>query len=210
MVGIKKIYHSTDGTDLRAEENLQPAIGLPRDESEWLEDDEARAAAAYLKSVRAETSTLPFATVADFPEEAFRAPEVSNAQRPLVDMLGSACPLVDSVIEYFVSLREFMRSKPIEKQAMMVDFGPGDSDCLSVADAASVSAAIEDLAELTSELELAAVSEWLFALLVYLDLPLLEDTSAALQCLRRFCLSHPDDQKLQVCRVLIIHYFNQQ
>ena len=177
-------------------------------------DDEAQAAFQYLNSVKEEASGLPFAV-----EAVVGTPDRSASSRP--HSAPSSVVLVEprlkcAIIEYYLSLRELVSKSAVEKAEVLIDFTPGMSDSvLPQADFSSIAAGIEDLSELLHELDLEIVIEWLFGLLLHLDFPLLEDTSAALQATRRFCedmqadANELDRSKLLVCIVIIREHFRQ-
>lgn len=116
-------------------------------------------------------------------------------------------------MDYFLSLRELLSKPAVEKKSILIDFTGLVDEVLVSADQASVSAAVEDLSELLDELDKQSVVAWLFGLLVHLDTPLLEDTAAALQTLRRYCELDLGDPALwrrkQVCRIIIREFFSQ-
>lgn len=186
------------------------ALGFENSDSETL-DPEARAAIEYLKSVREESRQQPFATVAEINgievSEKIRSDSgvsVSSSQYARAESLR------DAIIEYFVSLRDLVRKDDVEKSEVLVDFGP-DMSVLTGADVASISSGIEDLSEVLDELDEDTISNWLFALLVHAELPLLEDTAAALQVLRRYCENRSQQStRLEVSAIIIREYFSQR
>jgi hypothetical protein len=186
------------------------ALGFENSDSETL-DPEARAAIEYLKSVREESRQQPFATVAEINgievSEKIRSDSgvsVSSSQYARPESLR------DAIIEYFVSLRDLVRKDDVEKSEVLVDFGP-DMSVLTGADVASISSGIEDLSEVLDELDEDTISNWLFALLVHAELPLLEDTAAALQVLRRYCENRSQQSaRLEVSAIIIREYFSQR
>jgi hypothetical protein len=104
-----------------------------------------------------------------------------------------------------------LNKEEVSKVELVIDFDEDIEDKLASADSVSVSNAIEDLSELANELPQDLVAKWLFGLLVYLSEPLLEDTGAALQLLRRFCESHSkEDPRLEVCSIIIRDFFKQR
>jgi hypothetical protein len=115
--------------------------------------------------------------------------------------------LRDAVLEYFVTLREVIGDEKEEKRDVLLDFG-ADLSALAVADAASIARGLEDLSELLDELDEVSVSTWLFGLLVHAQVPLLEDTAAALQVLRRYC-ERGASLRLEVSSLVIRDYFRQ-
>ena len=213
MVEIKKYFRDRVEDD-DEEAVCSVALGAPTDYISSADDSEAQAALEYLKSVRSQSKSLPFALVANIPDSSPTvAPSVSAPSDSVITSPGREA-LEDAVIEYFVSLKELIARSNVEKQSVMVDFVSDVDETLSIADSASVSTAIEDLSEVRDELETKVVAEWLFGLLVHAELPLLEDTSAALQILRRFCECPPsasgeERHKLDVCSIVIRRYFGQ-
>jgi hypothetical protein len=187
------------------------ALGIPDDSDCDGSDEELLAAKAYMKSVREESRKLPFAVVADTTANALQVYD-----RPFVSSEADNTPgdnpqeLREAIIEYFVSLRMLLKKDGVEKQEKVIDLCSDCCDTLASADFVSISNAIEDLSELLDELSVVTVSEWLFGLLIYLDEPLLEDTAAALQILRRFCSRHPENCHLQICSLIVRFYFNQR
>lgn len=191
-------------------EEATVALGCENSDSESL-DPEARAAIEYLKSVREESRQQPFATVAEI-----NGIEISEKIRSESGVSVSSSHYVkpeslrDAIIEYFVSLRDLVRKDDVEKSEVLVDFGP-DMSVLTGADVASISSGIEDLSELLDELDEDTISNWLFALLVHAELPLLEDTAAALQVLRRYCeVRSQQSARLEVSAIIIGEYFSQR
>jgi hypothetical protein len=140
------------------------------------------------------------------------APTVVNptAMRPSPDE-----PTVEVVVEYFQSLRELVNKERKESESKQVKFVPGMSDSqLACADFASVTMAIEHLADSLDTLPQTVVLEYIWGLLVYLEFPLLEDTSASLQQLRRYCddcilSSDPLYVQATACSLIISHFFHQ-
>ena len=203
MVSLKKYFRNTN-EEFLAESCV--ALGFDDSESSSL-DDEARAAAEYLKAVRAESREQPFAIVADIESETVDRRDVLT--RPLKKTIARRPEAVrDAIKEYFLSLRDLVRRELVERREVLVDFGP-DVTVLGLADTASVASGLEDLSELLTELDEKVVSEWLFALLVHAERPLLEDTAAALQVLRRYCEARGDVRELEVSSIVIGEVFGQ-
>jgi hypothetical protein len=164
----------------------------------------------YLQSVKDQAKSLPFAI------EAVMAPEVTFSQPETRDDSPSknhqSSAIVQSVIEYFQSLREFINKDRILCESKDIEFVPGMSDTIIPgADFASVSSALENLSDSIETLPPAVFLEYLWVLLLYLEFPLLEDTAASLQNLRRFCdnLTDSHAHQAQACSLIIAHFFHQ-
>lgn len=219
---VVKQYFREKGVATCAEtEEARPVIGIP-EEFEMLEDHStASDAMAYLQSVRTQAKSLPFAveavTVSEEPSQAYDASmrRESRGSSPQCQTVDDVLPgnFTESVLDYFLSLRELLSKPAVERKSILIDFTGLVDEVLVSADQASVSAAVEDLSELLDEMEKASVVAWLFGLLVHLDTPLLEDTAAALQTLRRYCeLDHGDPavcRRKQICRIIIREFFSQ-
>lgn len=175
------------------------------------DDEESSAASEYLNSVKREASSLPFAI------EATNLQSLPTCSPELSKFSESSFPvdlrLAAAVIDYFQSVRELARSNSGEKRQILIEIEAGDADCsvLGVADFASITSALEEFAEFVEELDIETATEWIFAFLVYLDFPLLEDTAAALQMLVRYCVSRmAEHSKLLISAIVIRDYFKQR
>jgi hypothetical protein len=214
MVSVTKYYRSADSFEEPDDERMV-AIDAPNLTDPDGIDEEGEAALAYLRSVQQEAKSLPFAVVANIPDGAPTIPSVSSATLT-TPRAGSDYDerLTTAIIDFFLSLRNMLGKSMCEKESLTIDFGTDIAESLAVADSVSIANAVEDLSEVTDVLAPETIAEWLFGLLVYLEEPLLEDTGAALQSLRRFCDStvnlSPIHNKLQVCSVIIRHYFKQR
>lgn len=211
MPRVIKYFKQQSDEDPSPDDDKVVALGVPDDIEDDSEDQELIAAKAYMKAVREQSRTLPFAVVADTGPV---SPQVALASQGSTE--GSAEvgdvgeDLRVAIVEYFVSLRMLLKKEGVERREKVIDFCEDCADSLASADPVSISNAVEDLSELLDDLSPDQVSEWLFGLLVHLEEPLLEDTAAALQKLRRYCSSKPSDHRLQVCSVIVRFYFNQR
>ena len=214
MVSVTKYYRDANSPEEPDDERMV-ALDAPEETDPDDFDEEAAAARAYLQSVQQEAKSLPFAVVANIPQSAPTIPSESTTAIILNPASSEYDErLISAIIDYFLSLRDMLGKSTCEKESLTIDFGTDIAESLAVADSVSITNAVEDLSEVTDVLTPETVAEWLFGLLVYLEEPLLEDTGAALQSLRRFCdsatHSSPTHNKLQVCSVIIRHYFNQR
>jgi hypothetical protein len=204
MHRVKKYFIESSATDYDHDEERSPALGIPL-YSDDPDDSELQAAISYIKSVRNEAKSSPFAVVAEFPNE---APQIVSEPAEVEAPISS---LHEAVLEYFMSLRMLLNKEGVEKSQIVIDFDEDIENKLLLADSVSISNAIEDLPDLRDEFSKDLFTKWLFGLLVYLSEPLLEDTGAALQRLRRFCDVHSrEDPRLGVCAIIIREYFNQR
>ena len=219
MVPLRRYFASSEigsndqeGDDDSGPVCIGPAIALEDHEA----DEESVAALKYLESVKTEAKSLPFAIEAVFPDVSVDV----RSRPPVVDYIdssSSSCDdeMVEVVIEYFQSLRELINRDRISTESKSIKFVEGMSDAeLACADFASISTAIESLADSLDSLSPECSLEYMWGLLVYLEYPLLEDTSASLQRLRRYCddliatdkeLSH----RASACSIIISHFFHQ-
>lgn len=202
MPAIKRHFRASQDAD----EGLMPPVILGHGDAFLAEDEETSAAFAYLEYVKNQAANLPFATELSVAEEERVPFPVATATVPP----AVGFELKSAIIEYYKSLRELV-SNSLEKQEIVLDFSSSSSEELGMCDYASIVCGIEELADVADEMEVDVVAEWLFGLLVYLDFPILEDTAAALQVLRRFCLSQYTlgKPKLFISSVIISEYFRQ-
>jgi hypothetical protein len=208
MISLKRYFvNKVDESD-SADDDRQVALGPGVSEHDGEIDDEAIEAFAYLNSVRSEASRLPFAVEAI----------VQNMEAPTIDFRRDsdtvfnhlAEPLCSSVLEYFTSLRSFVCKDTTDTQPREIKFDEGMSESHTTgADYTSISTALELLAEKAQTMDHEIVVEYLWALLVQLDFPLLEDTAAGLQSLRKYCDSRSEDKRCTVCSIIISRYFRQ-
>ena len=217
MVRLRRYFARSDGDhdEVDGDEYPEPARIGPGPSCEDLEvDDESIAALKYLESVKSESKSLPFAVEALIPEV------IGSGIAPRVDFGPFQCSdgddeTVEVVIEYFQSLRELINRNRIVSESKSIKFVTGMSDSeLACADYASISSAIEFLADSLESLPQEAVLEYIWGLLVYLEFPLLEDTSASLQRFRRYCDDITDHKNRMhylalACSVVISQFFHQ-
>jgi len=208
MTTVKKYFRSvSDECDSGI--NCVPVLSVTCGSAEELEDDESIAASAYLNYVRQEASKLPFAIEAT---NIHTSAGVLESSGPVDSALPFDSQLAASIVDYFMSVRELVRSNSGDKREVLIEVVSGNSDCslLAVADFASIAAGLEEFADGVELVDIGTAAEWIFAFLVYLDFPLLEDTAAALQILNRFIHEHSDCRKLMISGVVIREYFNQR
>ena len=217
MSSVSKYYRAPQiNSDFEADDR-SAAIGVPESSSDFEHDEESAAALAYLRSVQQESKSLPFAVVAEIPSSALGKATIPDADDSPSSLGQSGTELSGievAIIEYFITLRMLLQKDSFAKQEVLIDFGADVSETLTVADSVSITNAIEDLSEVTDVLAPEVIAEWLFGLLVYLEEPLLEDTAAALQTLRRYCSYSQENEmtcsKLKVCSIIIREYFKQR
>jgi hypothetical protein len=160
-----------------------PVLGLPErgypDDSDGGDDIETNAAIKYIQSVRDQSASLPFVVEADMEVE------VASMNPGFLVCDGRAVPdldLVVCVLEYFYSLRELvLTTSVVEKVEIKIDFSTDELDICVGADFVSVCEAIETLSDSLGTLSADIIADWMWSLLVYCDVPVLEDTGAALQ-----------------------------
>jgi hypothetical protein len=200
---VNKVEHSDGDDDGR---NVALGVSIPEHDSDL--DEESLQALAYLNTVKSEASKLPFAVEAVIPN--IRAPTIGPEDGDNLDDPQNSDRLVDSIIEYFTSVRSLVRKNNFETEYREIEFEQGMSEpYISGADYTSVTTAIEHLDDQSGTLGHDIVIEYLWALLVYLDFPLLEDTAAALQSLRKYCDTRQDDSRCRVCSIVIARFFHQ-
>lgn len=217
MSNVSKYYRAPQVNPDTEGDQRAIVIGFPEISSDFEHDEESAAAMAYLMSVQRESKSLPFAVVADIPSESAHVTTNSEALN-MISRNGesqSELPGISvAIIEYFISLRMLIKKDSFAKRDVLIDFGGDVSETLTIAESVSITNAIEDLSEVTDVLAPEVIAEWLFGLLVYLEEPLLEDTAAALQTLRRFCSASQANEltrsKLEVCSIIIREYFKQR
>jgi hypothetical protein len=217
MSNVNKYYRAPQvNPDVEGDERAR-VIGFPEISSDFEHDEESAAAMAYIQSVQQESKSLPFAVVADIPSEPARMTtdsESVNTYPRNGESQSELSGISAAIIEYFISLRMLLKKDSFAKRDVLIDFGGDVSETLTVAESVSITNAIEDLSEVTDVLAPEVIAEWLFGLLVYLEEPLLEDTAAALQTLRRFCSTIQENEltrsKLEVCSIIIREYFKQR
>lgn len=219
MVSLRRYYNNPDENSDESENDNGTGvacIGVPEMFEDTEDYEEGLAALQYLASVRNEAKSLPFAIEAVLPTEisspAQNAPTVAEPTSVTSSEYGATIEVVN---EYFQSLRELVNKERGESVSKQVKFVPGMSDSqLACADFASITSAIGNLAEVVDTLPQTVVLEYIWGLLVYLEFPLLEDTSASLQQLRRYCddrvpSSDPLHSQAMACSVIISHFFHQ-
>jgi hypothetical protein len=209
-VTIRK-YFTDAGTDI-ADEHRTPAIGAPSVHSDDADDEISKAAMAYFASVQREAASLPFAVVAEYDQGITRSSDVPTNSSNASPSPRYPTELCRSVYDYFESLRELVNrtAESVEKCAIDISFEAGCAESeLAAADHPSVGFAVERLAEECQLFSPAVVREYLWCILVYLELPLLEDTAASLQVLRRHC-DTSGTTELSVCSLVISEFFHQR
>jgi hypothetical protein len=167
----------------------------------------------YLQRVKKEANSLPFAVEAVYLTNKLSSPEVVLTSEPSESLSDTEVNSV--VVEYFHSLREFVNKQRVIREPKQIEFVEGISDTiLHSADYVSITYAIEELAGCVSTLSPAVAVEYIWALLIHLEDPLLEDTAASLQILRRYCDSITEDTNIlsyqaKACSIIISSFFHQ-
>ena len=182
------------------------------------EDEETSAAMKYLLSVARQVKEGPAAVVATSPERAsmmLRQPRDSgllaelNSRPDYAHILAEDAGLTKK-IEYFLRLREEVKDlfEGQERRTQTIDFSKDavSTELLCTFDDVSIVCAVEDMA--VRGLKHDEV-EWLFALLACLPMPLLEDTAAALQCIRKAC-ERQEGEVFLLLATIIAHVFGQR
>jgi hypothetical protein len=220
MASLRR-YYATVEEDCEGETEdgmKQVSIGAPLDISNSDIDEETESAMKYLQSVKEQTKSLPFAI------EAVIAPTVEFSSHDIDGITSiDSCSipskefpgLVEATLEYFQSLREFTKKGRIICAGKEIEFVSGMSDTMVTgADFATIAGALEQLAGSLNELPPSVSLEYIWALLLHLEYPLLEDTAASLQILRRYCddksvSTDSDCYHARACSVIISHFFHQ-
>ena len=212
---VQKFYgQSSDHIDHSDESELRgnPVFDLrtERDDSSVEDDDESAAVMKYLSAVSNESKAGPTAVVASLspskgrfekPSVAFAGMSFSQTRRNYFELLLDDVTL-GLKMDAFRATRCQVQSGnfPVQKQRKL-DFesenvGMHTLQCL---DESSIVSAVERLVLYLTKLSRPEIYEWLFALLVFLPTPLLEDTADALQKLRKFCEC---DQQSEIATLL--------
>ena len=211
MATLKRYYGRPDSVEDATEDfGSSVNLGVP-DDIDIQNDDESIQAMEYLRRVKKEANSLPFAVEAVYPTNKLSSPQVLKFEAS--DSLSDS--EVNSVmVEYFCSLREFVNKQRVIRETKHIEFVEGISDTiLHSADYVSITNAIDELADCVPDLSPVVAVEYIWALLIHLEDPLLEDTAASLQILRRYCDSITEDKKIsyqaKACSIIISSFFHQ-
>ncbi len=206
-LSVRKYFVQQPGDVSDESESRQVALGGAVPEADDEEDELTIAALQYLNSVKQESARLPFAVVAEYSE----SDQVAHSS-PTILASSSDTDLDRSVSEYFEALRVLLsKNGAVEKSSCEIAFDGGSAELqVACADQVSIEIALENLAMSSGSLPESIFTEYLWTLLVYLELPLLEETAANLQSLRRMCDSHSGSSRLWVCSLVISRFFHQR
>ena len=182
------------------------------------EDEESLAAMKYLASVARQVKEGPAAVVATSPERTGLTNRLNRDSgmikelnsRPDYSHIISENSGLAKKLEYFLRLREDIKDlfDTQDRRTQTIDF-PKDivsTELLITLDEVSIVCAVEDLERRGVKEE---CTEWLFALLACLPMPLLEDTAAALQSIRKAC-ERREGEVYMVIASIIAHVFGQR
>jgi Survival motor neuron (SMN) interacting protein 1 (SIP1) len=236
MAGREYIYGDKDDEldDLRGPRMFDVVVNSPEvagsdDSSEYSsdeddvseKDDENIAATRYLAAVAREVKEGPSAVVANSPvkdpQPAKKAKDAAIVEE-LAKRRDYAHILVDNAglakkLDFFWRLREDciyqIENASVPRRTQTVNFSNElmSTAVLMTLDEVSIVTAVEAIATLSFSNP--NIAEWLFALLVVLQVPLLEDTAAALQRIRKSCESL-DGEVYLVLATVIANVFDQK
>ena len=221
MSRIKHYYATSQPNDLEDRELYgKPALPISNNaaDRDVSSDDESIAVKRYLASVSREAKFGPMAVVSDI-QATTSYPAVSETpttrlKRDYVSLLNED-PIKSARFDLFTTLRErLLQSSSPEPEHREFDFStPPVTEVLLEADHVSICRGIGRLAQVSPSTIHVSSSPgllWLFALLCVLPTPLLADTAADLQKMRRACERQSHCEEAEVLAAVIAIVFGQR
>lgn len=192
-MSVERFYCSSQRTDHDEVLTGKPAFPLSelRDSVPDRDCESTVDVLRYLSSVSQQSRSAPVVVVADIHQkkDTVLSDQGTFAVRSRPDYKAMLEDDVVLSLKYglFQMLRAQVRRDDVSTVLVSFTSDSPDESSLEWADEASVVSAVERLSRLTRTLPGDSVLRWLFALMVYLKTPLLDDTASALQVLRKFC-----------------------